>query len=310
MKIIISGRGKNVKKHMGIIISVICLFIPLSVKAHSNELDQNKGFFGNSFYDLWGPDILLIIFFVFLFYLNKVKKHKQSFTKKKLISFSLSLFFLYIGVGSPLHLLGDDYLFSAHMLNQALVYIAVPPLFLYGIQGLISDRLTERLLISRLFNLLTKPIISLLLFNVLFSFYHMPIIFDTIVASTFLHNVTHLLLGLAAFLMWITIIPLSEAFDKIQPLLKIAYIVGSGLLITPACVLIIFSNEVLYSSYVDSSINFLSPLEDQQTGGVIMKIFQEFIYIPIMGYIFLKWTRSERKKGIDQVPNSKKEVNI
>lgn len=52
---------------------------------------------------------------------------------KKMISFSLGLILFYIALGSPYHLLGDSYLFSAHMLQQSLVYIFVPPLLLIGL---------------------------------------------------------------------------------------------------------------------------------------------------------------------------------
>jgi putative membrane protein len=43
----------------------------------------------------------------------------------------------------------------------------------------------------------------------------------------------------------------------------------------------------------------LSPLDDQQLGGVIMKIIQEIVYGATLAYIFFRWYRRERKEDDD-----------
>ncbi len=37
-------------------------------------------------------------------------------------------------------------------------------------------------------------------------------------------------------------------------------------------------------------------VQDQQTGGIIMKIVQEIVYGTIIGYVFFRWARREREK--------------
>ena len=83
-----------------------------------------------------------------------------------------------------------------------------------------------------------------------------------------------------AFMMWFPVFcPLPE-LNRLNDLKKMAYIFGNGVLLTPACALIIFADSVIYDMYANVTVPFthLSPLDDQQLGGVIMKIIQEIIY--------------------------------
>ncbi|GAE91769.1 CtaG protein [Gracilibacillus boraciitolerans JCM 21714] len=109
-----------------------------------------------------------------------------------------------------------------------------------------------------------------------------------------------------------------------SPLLKIGYIAANGILITPpACALIIFSSEVIYNTYgatggwiqalalcvpgdVLSGLSLSGPdmfsplgiVEDQQLGGIVMKITQEIIYGTVLARIFFPWFRSGTDKLI------------
>jgi putative membrane protein len=80
---------------------------------------------------------------------------------------------------------------------------------------------------------------------------------------------------------------------------QMGYVFFNGVLLTPACALIIFSNTELYPAYIQGSQMihfFLTPLEDQQLGGTLMKVIQEFVYGTVLAYVFFKWYRKEKKK--------------
>lgn len=145
---------------------------------------------------------------------------------------------------------------------------------------------------------LKKPLIPLLLFNVLFSIYHIPLIFNAVVSNNFLHNLTHFVLTITALFMWVPLIPIVKELDCLSDIQKIGYIFAAGVLLTPACALIIFSDAPFYSVYNSAPQLFksLPPLDDQQTGGIIMKVIQELVYGTMIGYIFFKWARKERLK--------------
>jgi putative membrane protein len=272
-------------------------YFPTFSFAHGKESDHKEGFFAHySFFELWNPILFLTIILLFYGYILYIKRNLKTKVMpiKKIISFSLGLILFYIALGSPLHLLGDSYLFSAHMLQQSLVYIFVPPLLLIG---LLDERNEGWLKNRRLISFLKKPLVLLIIFNSLFSFYHIPIIFEFLVGNTLLHFISHILLTIFAFLMWIPIIPLFKELESLTEIQKIGYIFAGGVLLTPACALIIFADTPLYPTYMTDQplFSILPPLDDQELGGIIMKVAQEIVYGSMIGYIFFNWAKKDRK---------------
>jgi putative membrane protein len=162
----------------------------------------------------------------------------------------------------------------------------------------------RNVMIKGLLTFFTRPLIAIFLFNILFSVYHMPLIMDTLMSNSLYLMGYQLLLQVSAFLMWFPVFcPLKE-MNSLSELKKIAYIFGNGVLLTPACALIIFANNVLYDMYRDVVLPFryLSPIDDQQLGGVIMKIIQEIVYGTVLSYTFFNWYRRERKKDEEEYP--------
>jgi putative membrane protein len=117
-------------------------------------------------------------------------------------------------------------------------------------------------------------------------------------------------------------------WNRLSDLRKMGYIFANGLLLTPACALIIFAGEPLYRVYTDpaiwasamgycvsgngeallalvdgpSAFTMLGPFEDQQSGGIIMKLVQEVMYGSILAYVFFQWFRKERDAEEDASP--------
>jgi putative membrane protein len=48
----------------------------------------------------------------------------------------------------------------------------------------------------------------------------------------------------------------------------------------------------------------MSLLEDQQLGGVIMKIIQEIIYGCVLGYVFFEWYRKDQAESDQEMKPS------
>ena len=264
-----------------------------NVLAH-NGIEEKKGII--HLYDKWNFVLAGLLLIIFVLSIIQVKKGQESL--KKCIYLFLALLTFYIAIGSPLHYLGDHFLFSAHMLEQSLIYIVLPPLLLLGLPNRMMEPILHLGFRYKLINFLKYPLIPLLLFNVLFSFYHVPFIFNTIVSNNILHNLTHIILTISALFMWIPLIPVTKELDRLANIQKIGYIFAAGILLTPACALIIFANQPFYTVYYDAPQLFktLTPLKDQQTGGIIMKVVQEIVYGTIIGYIFFNWAKKERLK--------------
>src|SRR5699024_5269766 len=236
--------------------------------------------------------------------------------------FYVALLLLYVVKGSPIDLL-THIMLSAHMAQMAIYYIVFPILILKGIPEWIWLKLINQPIVRPLFRLFTKPLISLLLFNGLFSLYHIPAVFDFSKSSQLAHSSISIIILIATFIiLWPIVTPIRK-HDTIPPLLKMAYIIGGTILITPACVLIIFADNPLFAAYgsggawiqalslcvptdvLDGIANELSGpemfspmsrMEDQQLGGIVMKIMQEIVYGIMIAEIFFKTFSKESKK--------------
>ncbi|OCT11226.1 cytochrome C oxidase assembly protein [Paenibacillus pectinilyticus] len=271
------------------------------------------------FFDLWNPVLLLIVVVIGYCYNRFVVKGNGSSTKSEplsitqQLSFYAGLFLFYVGQGSPISYIGHHYLFSMHMLSQTILYLIVPILIWLGTPGWLVRVCMKNLVFRSLFSFFTRPLIALFMFNMLFSIYHMPFIMDYLMVNDVWLLVYHSVLLITAFFMWFPVFSPMPELNGLNDLKKMAYIFGNGVLLTPACALIIFADSIIYDMYGSVTVPFahLSPLDDQQLGGVIMKVLQEIIYASTLAYIFFRWYRRERKDEdeLDPIPSQESLTN-
>jgi putative membrane protein len=256
-------------------------------------------FFSGSFAELWSPVVLLLLFVVGYVYLRAARSGPEPrVTAGQKASFVFGLVLFYVGSGSPLNYVGHHYLFSVHMLNQSLLYLIMPLFILYGMPGWMIERPLRALKLERIAKAALNPVVAIFSFNMLFSFYHVPMIMNRVMASDWLQLAYQTALLLSAFQMWYPIVGNVESWTMTSELKKMAYIFLNGLLLTPACALIIFAGKPLYDMYrgVTMPLAGYTVVEDQQLGGTIMKIIQEITYGSALALTFYRWYRSERKK--------------
>ncbi|MDF2959021.1 MAG: cytochrome oxidase assembly protein [Paenibacillus sp.] len=258
----------------------------------------------SEFAAMWSPGLILIILIVGWLYVKAVNRWRDQFADSSKVGTGRQIYFLaglvlfYIAEGSPLYYYGHHYSFSAHMLQQSISYLIVPPMLLYATPGWLLRPLFVNRAADMVMKIFTSPLVSLFTFNLIFSLYHIPVIMDALMANPLLHTLYKIVFMLAAFQLWFPVFcPLPE-YNRINDMRKMAYIFVNGILLTPACALIIFASEPLYASYkgISEQYLFMSVLNDQQLGGVVMKIVQEVVYGIALAYTFFHWYRTERKQ--------------
>ncbi|MEW9669324.1 cytochrome c oxidase assembly protein [Ammoniphilus sp. 3BR4] len=263
---------------------------------------QHHGMDPVGLFAMWNPWQLLLALAIGFLYFYLIGPGRQRFehvtpVKGRHITLFISGLVLYfIAAGSPLNYYGHHYLFSAHMLQQALMYYMVPPLLILGLPRYLLEAFYSVKPVRKLLE--THMLLTIFAFNFLFSIYHLPLIFDAVMKSELLMTISHLILFLSAFQMWWPIInPLPE-IKQMSELRKMAYIICGAVLITPACALIIFADSIVYEVYrgVPQLFEWLPPLDDQQLGGILMKLVQEIAFGSVLAYIFFRWFRQENPK--------------
>jgi putative membrane protein len=274
---------------------------------------------------LWSPLLLLVIVGVAVLYMLAVGRYREQWfkgeepaTKGQQRAVLIGLAIYYLAQGGPLDLLGH-LMFSAHMLSMSLMYLVAPPLILYGIPAWMYRRLFRIPSVDRLVRRITHPILTLVLFNMLFSLYHLPMVHDYVMTNYTVHTLFYIVLLISSFMMWWNVVSPLPEYERLTDVKKMGYVFANGVLLTPACALIIFAATPLYATYSDptvwakalgycvpagsdfilsefsgpGSFALFPPLDDQQLGGVMMKLMQEVMYGAILYYIFLRWFKRE-----------------
>jgi putative membrane protein len=278
------------------------------------------------FVALWSPYFLAFLLLITWLYFMIVGPWRTRFTnegpptRKQKAYFVAGIVLLYICQGSPIDLLGH-LIFSAHMIQMAILNLMVPQLLILGIPNWLFERLFQIRPLKAAVAFLTKPLVAIVLFNGLFSFYHVPFIFDLVKSNALYHAIITTMIFIAAWMMWWPLVNKMPGWETLSGLKKVGYIFADGVLLTPACALIIFANKPLYATYYDpqmwmqslalcvpagtlSSLNLTGPemffsiplLQDQQLGGVLMKIIQEIIYGTVLFFVFMDWYQKEKEK--------------
>lgn len=276
------------------------------------------------FQALWSPIMIgVLVFLTILYFLITVKWRKdfkvsEPLKRKEAAYFLIGLVLLYMVKGSPVDLMAHI-MFSFHMVQMALLLLLVPPIIMKGIPWWVWKAVIELPAVRKVFPVLTKPLLSLIVFSGLFSIYHIPFLFDYIKLDEGLHGTYTFILFLSAIFMWWSIVDIEGVSQHLHGLKKIGFIIGSAVLITPACALIIFTGTPLYDTYTNPDIwlkamelcvpadtlaglslsgpelfSNMTPIADQQLGGVLMKIVQEIIYAVFLMSIFFKWYKNEQ----------------
>lgn len=261
------------------------------------------------FEDLWYPEVLGWIALVNLAYLLAVNLWRRSFnwgpplSVRKQVYFSLGLWTLYLSEGTPLHLISESYLFSAHMVQHILLTLVMPPLILLGTPDWMLRPLYRWKVTRAIMKVLVYPAVALLAFNLIYSFWHLPVAYQATLYFHWFHGVQHAVLIFTALMMWWPICsPLME-LPRLSEVLQMFYIFLIGLSQIAVFGVITFADSVMYQFYARAPRLWgLDPHVDQQLAGIIMKVGGMGIFIIAWFIIFFRWVAREERTALPHGP--------
>jgi putative membrane protein len=191
---------------------------------------------------------------------------------------------------SPLHLLGERYLLSAHMVQHLVITLLVPPLLLLGTPGWMLRPLLRFRLVRWLGRAVLSPVAAFLLFNAVFSLWHVPALYELALVFAPAHALEHVLfLFLGVVTWWPVFSPLPE-LPRLPYGVQVIYLFFQSLPPTVLGAIISLAEVPLYQTYWDAPRVFgLAPLADQQLGGLIMWIPGALAYFAVLSVVFFLW---------------------
>lgn len=254
----------------------------------------------------WQPSIIVGSIVVIALYLYGVGplRVKYSLAERvaawRVISFILGVSIIFISLFSALDKLGDDYLFSVHMVQHLFLTIVGAPLMVLGTPGWLIKPLLRNRTIFKIGKFLTYPAIAFVLYNGDFWLWHLPVLYDIALKNDLIHILEHLSFIVFSVVYWWPVLSNSEELPRLPLVGQILYVFLSGM---PAVALgagLTFADP-LYAPYIYAPrVWGLSPATDQQLGGLLMWIPGSILNIIIISILFIQWMQRQDAKQREQ----------
>ena len=210
------------------------------------------------------------------------------------VAFAGSLALLFTMLNGPVHNLSDSYLFSAHMVQHLALTLLFPPLFLYGLTARMVDVFLRPAAVRRGAEWVTRPLPAALLFLLPITAWHLPRFYEAAMRNHDLHIVQHLTFLVTSVLMWWPILSPTPALPRASYPLQMLYLFALGIPMSIVGALITLSRETLDPFYAEAPrVWGLSPLADQQLGGLIMWVPGGLLFWVAMSVVWFRWSARE-----------------
>ena len=214
-------------------------------------------------------------------------------------AFAGAMLALLAALVSPIDRLGEDYLFSAHMVQHLLLGDIAPLLLLLSLSRVIMRPATRRLTrVERALGRLASPATGILLWLAITYLWHIPALYDAATENALVHLLEHASFFAAGLALWwplIQPVPMRRSLTGLQP---VGYIAAAKAGLAALGLYLAWSTTPLYPYYEQTPrIWGLSPVEDQNIGGVLMMVEQSFTLVLVMVTLFIRaLTKSEEEQ--------------
>ncbi len=214
------------------------------------------------------------------------------------VAFFAGCLTLLVALNGPLHDLSDYYLFSAHMVQHLVLTLVVAPLWLAGTPGWMLDALVARAArapgVGAVLRWLTRPLPAFAAYGVALVAWHLPGPYNAALETHAWHVVEHLVLLGTALLGWWPILSRSERLPALPYAGQLLYLFVFGMPMTVVAAMVAGAEHVLYPYYAAAPrVVDLTPLADQQLGGVIMWVPAGIIPVVAFTVVFFRWAAAE-----------------
>ena len=213
----------------------------------------------------------------------------------RIASFLSGLLAFAVALLSPIEPVSDDYLLGGHMVQHILLTIVGPPLILLSIPEWVYR--VAALAIGPVWTawrFVTRPLLAFVLFNLTFALVHFPAFYNLALRDQNVHIFEHVLLWSTAFIGWWPILAPSADLGALPRPLKGMYLLGCTIPGQVVGALLTFADSVIYEEYeLAPRLWDISPLADQQIGGLIMWVLVGSFFIAAALITFGRWASEQ-----------------
>jgi putative membrane protein len=227
-------------------------------------------------------------------YRNRIRDSRPV-PRARRIAFSASMLVLLVALASPLDVLADEYLFTAHMVQHLLLTLVAAPLLLYGTPGWLATDMLQVVGLTGVVRWSRNPLVTFFGFNLVFALSHIPAFYELTLAWPPLHALEHLVFVATALLMWMPILsPVPALYAPYPPLGQVLYLFLQTVPASLLGALLASAGAAFYPTYVLAPrLVPWTPLEDQQIGGLLMWVGSGLYFLLASGVVFFVWASRE-----------------
>ena len=242
------------------------------------------------------PIALLVFVYVRRFRAARREEGGRGAGWPQALAFGAGIFALLLAVASPIDGLGEDYLFSAHMVQHVLLGDVAPALLLLSLSRVIMRPATRRLAhVERRLGAFASPWTGLVLWLSLMYLWHVPALYDAALESPVVHLLEHASFFTAGVCVWWPLIQPVPMRRPLKGFQTVGYIAAAKFGLAALGLYLTWSSSVFYPYYEQvPRIWGLSAVADQNAGGAIMMVEQSVTFVIALAFLFSRMlTQSE-----------------
>ncbi|MBN9387344.1 MAG: cytochrome c oxidase assembly protein [Chloroflexi bacterium] len=225
---------------------------------------------------------------------------------RKTVLWTIGVVTIFIALTSPIHDVGEHYLFSAHMLQHLLLLLIAAPLLVLGLPVGLMKRALRIGWVARTEKILSQPLFAWILSIGTLWVWHIPALYNAALVDHNLHIFEHLSFLVTAVIFWWTgLKPIARL--QMNTLPAILYFFFAALASSILGLLLSFAPNSMFPTYInpiDTSHLLqvfrdgwdLSAHGDQQLGGVMMWSSGGFGYLAGVVVVMVRWYKRDQLK--------------
>jgi len=205
--------------------------------------------------------------------------------------FGVGIALLVLAFASPVAAIGEEELFSFHMLQHVVLGDLAPLALLAGLTGPILRPLLALRPVERL-RVLANPVVALPIWAINLYAWHIPFLYEAAVEHSAVHALEHICFFTAGMIMWLPVLERLPAPEWFGTGAKLAYIAVVRLVETVLGNVFLWSGAVFYPVYAaGDELWGISPERDQGLAGAVMMIEGSLVTIVALAWLFLRLAR-------------------
>jgi putative membrane protein len=202
--------------------------------------------------------------------------------------FGLGIALLVLAVASPIATIGEEELFSVHMVQHLLIGDLAPLCLLAGLTGPLLRPILALPGVMRL-RIFANPFVALPIWTSNLVVWHLPFFYEAAVRHSAVHAVEHMAFFGAGIVLWLPVLETLPAPEWFGTGAKLAYVVAVRLVATIIGNVFIWGGAAFYDVY-DTGDDYLglSPSADQSLAGSLMMLEGSIVTIVAIAWLFLR----------------------